>query len=172
MAISIPTDYLVDVLRIDLAALGCSRVILLGSEEEMAGEGLRVGLVRWGVQVLVLHWHDHRVPIEGTGKLIHDLKAAGYGVYLLSNAGKSFERYEAQLPARDCFDGMVVSYQEHVVKPDARIYHTLTDRYGLAPGECLFIDDTPRNAFGARRLGWRAWHFTEDVPALRQALLG
>ena len=124
------------------------------------------------VDQLVLHWHDHRANIEGMDALICDAKAAGYGVYLLSNAGESFERYQAQLPGRDCFDGMVVSYREHVVKPDARIYEVLLARYGLRADECLFADDTPRNVLGARRVGMRAWHFDGDASALRGVLLG
>lgn len=124
------------------------------------------------VDELVFHWHDHRVHIAGIEELVCDLKAAGYGIYLLSNAGESFARYEAQLPARACFDGMVVSCYEHVVKPDARIYQTLLERFGLEAGECLFVDDTPRNVIGARRVGMRAYHFAEDVQFLRAALLG
>ncbi len=124
------------------------------------------------VDELVFHWHDHRVHVAGIEELVCDLKDAGYGIYLLSNAGESFARYEAQLPARACFDGMVVSCYEHVVKPDARIYRTLLERFGLKAGECLFVDDTPRNVLGARRVGMRAYHFTEDVQSLRAALLG
>lgn len=86
------------------------------------------------VDELMRHWCDERVPVEGTGELIADLKQAGYGIYLLTNAGEPFERYEAQLPGRDCIDGMVVSYREHVVKPDARIYRTLLERYELMAG--------------------------------------
>ena len=124
------------------------------------------------VDELVFHWHDHRVHVTGMEELICDLKTAGYGVYLLSNAGESFARYEAQLPARACFDGTVVSCYEHVVKPDARIYRILLERFGLEAGECLFVDDTPRNVLGSRRVGMRAYHFTEDVESLRAALLG
>ena len=124
------------------------------------------------VDELVYHWHDHRVHIAGMDELICDLKAEDYGVYLLSNAGESFAHYEAQLPARACFDGTVVSCYEHVVKPDARIYRILLERYGLEAGECLFVDDTPRNVLGARRVGMRAYHFTEDVESLRTVLLG
>ncbi len=124
------------------------------------------------VDKLVYHWHDHRVHIPGMEELIRDLKDAGFGIYLLSNAGESFARYEAQLPARECFDGTVVSCYEHLVKPDERLYRILLERFGLEAGECLFIDDTLRNVYGARRVGMRAHHFSEDVDALRAALLG
>lgn len=123
------------------------------------------------VDELVRHWHDHRVPVDGMDELVRDLKSAGYGVYLLSNAGESFSRYQAQLPARSCFDGMVVSCYEHVVKPDARIYRTLLDRYGLLARECLFVDDTFRNVLGARRVGMRGLLFRGSADELRTFLL-
>ena len=87
------------------------------------------------VDELVLHWHDHRVHIAGIGELICDLKDAGYGIYLLSNAGESFDRYEAQLPARACFDGMVISCYEHVVKPVGRHQVNVGVDSGVAPVE-------------------------------------
>lgn len=127
--------------------------------------------LRAAVNELVRHWCDERVPVEGMDELVRDLKRAGYGIYLLTNAGEPFERYELQLPGRDCFDGMVVSYREHVVKPDVRIYRTLLERYGLAAGECLLVDDARTNVLGARMLGMRAWHFDGTVQGLRDLLL-
>ena len=123
------------------------------------------------VKELVLHWHEHRVPVDGMENLIRDLKGDGYGIYLLSNAGESFARYERQLPARECFDGIVVSCHEHTVKPDARIYRTLLDRFSLDGPECLFVDDARVNVLGARRVGMRAYHFGEDADVLRAILL-
>jgi FMN phosphatase YigB (HAD superfamily) len=80
------------------------------------------------VPPLVFWWKDPLWPVPGMKALVEELKAAGYGIYLLSNAGESFARYEAQLPARARFDGMVVSCYERVVKPDARIYRILLER--------------------------------------------
>lgn len=123
------------------------------------------------VNELVRRWCDQRVPVEGMGELVRDLKRAGYGIYLLTNAGEPFERYESQLPGRECFDGMVVSYREHVVKPDARIYRALLERYGLVAGECLFVDDVRTNVLAARMLGMRGWSFDGNVQGLRDLLL-
>ena len=124
------------------------------------------------VDQLVYHWHDARAFMPQTGELVRELKAAGFGVYLLSNAGESFVKYCEQIPAFDCFDGVVVSYAEHVVKPDARIYRALLDRYGLDASTCLFVDDVEKNVEGARRVGMRGWRFDGDVARLRRALLG
>ena len=61
-------------------------------------------------------------------------KAKGYQVYYLSNYSHGnweiiFERFDFFR----LFDGGVVSYQVHQVKPDAEIYQTLLGKYGLAP---------------------------------------
>ncbi|NUQ23764.1 MAG: HAD family phosphatase [Saprospiraceae bacterium] len=57
------------------------------------------------------------------------------------------------------FEGILVSGHEKLIKPDPRIYHLLIERYGLNPGESLFIDDNPRNVEGARAVGLQAVHF-------------
>lgn len=124
------------------------------------------------VDQLVHHWYDDRTFMPQTGELIRNLKAAGYGIYLLSNAGVEFANYKHRLPAYECFDGMVVSCYEHVLKPDARIYARLCERYGLAPDTCLFVDDVRHNVDGARRIGMQGWHFDGTVEALRHFLLG
>lgn len=124
------------------------------------------------VDRLVYHWHDERTPVPQAGELIRELKDAGYGIYLLSDAGFSFDSYKHDLPAYDCFDGMVVSCYEGVAKPDARIYRTLCERYDLRPKDCLFVDDLEMNVIGGRRVGMQGWHFDGSVDALRYHILG
>lgn len=123
------------------------------------------------VDDLVFRWFERRELVEGMDELIRDLKRAGYGIYVLSNAADSFELYKHTLPGYECFDGIVVSWAERVVKPDAAIYQRLIDRYGLDAATCLFIDDVVMNVEGARRVGMQGWHFDGDVSALREALL-
>ena len=43
------------------------------------------------------------------------------------------------------FDGIVVSGQEKIIKPDKRIYHLLLNRYNLKVENTLFIDDNINN---------------------------
>ena len=45
------------------------------------------------------------------------------------------------------------------MKPDARIFRILLDRYGLAADETVFIDDNPKNAQAASALGMHGIHF-------------
>lgn len=67
------------------------------------------------------------------------------------------------------FEGILVSGEEKLIKPDPRIYQLLISRYGLNPGESLFIDDNPKNVEGARAVGLHAVHF-QSPGQLRKAL--
>ena len=121
--------------------------------------------------VFALRWYEVFEPLPAMGDLVRELKDAGYGVYLLSNAGPTFADYRSRIPAIDVFDGVVVSCWEHVVKPDAAIYRLFCERYGLEPATCLFIDDLERNVVGARRIGMQGYVYDGDVDALRRFIL-
>ena len=82
--------------------------------------------------------------IPHTADLVRRLKRAGYGVY-----GGIFDE----------LDGMVVSGEEHLLKPDARIYRVLLSRYGLKPEESIFLDDNAANVEGARAVGMASERF-------------
>ena len=50
-------------------------------------------------------------------------------------------------------DGYVLSCEVNLCKPEPGIYQALFDKYNLVPGECVFIDDLPRNIEMAQNLG-------------------
>lgn len=82
------------------------------------------------------------------------LKADGYKVYGLTNwSAETLPRVMSRYDFFRLFDGIVVSGEEHLVKPDLRIFQLLLDRYHLDPAECLFVDDTAQNIESAERLG-------------------
>ena len=107
-------------------------------------------------------------PLAGMEGIIGFLRDRGFHIYLLSNACRSVSVNRDIIPDIDQFDGVVFSVEEKVIKPNPVIYNRLTERYGLVPQECLFIDDMPRNVEGARQQGWQAYQFSGDAPALRQ----
>ena len=53
--------------------------------------------------------------------------------------------------------------EEHLIKPDIRIYQTLLNRYHLKADECLFIDDSLANLEGAKQAGLSVWHIPTSV---------
>ena len=108
------------------------------------------------------HWPQWMAPVPGASAFARAAHEAGLRLYLLSNAGTHFP---AALEDRDfypLFDGMLISAHERLAKPDPRIYQRLCERFGLAPRECLFVDDMAVNAEGARQAGMLAHHFDGD----------
>ncbi len=96
------------------------------------------------------------------------VKEKGYRIYVLSNASDAFYQYFPQFAALDYFDGIVVSSDVHLIKPDIKIYRYFLEKYGLKAEECLFIDDREENVSGAGAAGMHGHVFREDFEALRE----
>lgn len=83
---------------------------------------------------------------------------------VLSNANRGVvERKIGQERVAECFDDIVVSADVGMAKPDPRIYALAADRLGVEPGECVFIDDIPHLAEGARSAGMQAVVYKDFV---------
>jgi len=52
------------------------------------------------------------------------------------------------------FDGLVLSYEIQICKPEARFFEHCQQLAQAEPGECLLIDDMPANIAGAQAFGW------------------
>ena len=102
---------------------------------------------------------DKQEVIAPTEELIHDLKAAGYRLYVLSNMSKEFIAFLREVPVYRYFDGEVVSCEEGVCKPEQEIYELLLSRYDLDPKETIFIDDRKENIEAAEQVGITGFHF-------------
>ena len=95
--------------------------------------------------------------------LIPRLKSMGKRLYALTNYGEPAFSFTCEaFPNLLLLDGLVVSAREKVCKPDSAIFALLTARYGLNPGEALFIDDSAANVQSAKAAGFRVWHYTGD----------
>lgn len=115
---------------------------------------------------------------ETLGDALHDtvallaaLRESGQ-VRLLALTNWSAETFpvaRARFPFLAWFEGIVVSGEEGLAKPDPEIFERMRTRYGLVPAQTLFIDDSLRNVEAAARLGYRAVRFT-DAAQLQQAL--
>ena len=116
---------------------------------------------------LISMWDRPILLIDGMYELVDELKQAGYGIYLLSNASVRQREYWPRVPCHKFFDGTLISSDIGSVKPERRIYTTLTERFGLAPEECFLVDDSPLNVVGALRCGWSGAIFRGDAAQLR-----
>lgn len=119
---------------------------------------------------LVCHWDEPLVPVEGMEALVSELKAAGYGIWLLSNASRRQHEYWLRLPVYRYFDDTLISADERLLKPHRAIYDRCLEKFGLEAEECFFIDDSAANIAAAEERGIRGFEFHFDVPALRRAL--
>ena len=100
--------------------------------------------------------------IPGTRAIAERISASGMPLYALTNwSAETWPLGLAGFPfLRDLFDGIVVSGDEGVAKPDPRLFEILKDRYSLAPETTVFIDDSPANVAAAAALGYRSHRFT------------
>jgi epoxide hydrolase-like predicted phosphatase len=80
--------------------------------------------------------------------------AAGVRTGLVSNSiGKG--RYDrSQFP--DLYDGVVISAEEGMHKPQPEIFLLGAERIGVPPEECVFVDDLRENCAGAEAVGMTA----------------
>jgi 2-haloacid dehalogenase len=109
--------------------------------------------------------------IQGTVEIIKELKQAGYPLYALSNwSVTKFADIRASHDFLKLFEIIVLSGEEKIAKPDARLYQILLERAGRQAGECIFIDDVEKNLAGARVLGFGTIRF-ESPEQLRAELV-
>jgi 2-haloacid dehalogenase len=131
------------------------------------------------VALLVKDHPDHEKPIrafherwdetvagvfEENVALLDRLRKAGVPNYCITNfSAPKFVLSQKKYPFLAGFDGVIVSGDERLLKPEPEIYNLLLSRYGLEAGDCIFIDDSKANVEGARAVGMHAIHFLETT---------
>lgn len=87
-----------------------------------------------------------------------------YKIYVLSNINDTlWQTSVRQIEALghsvgDCFDGLFLSYELGVAKPDEAIYRKMVSATGMNPAETLYFDDRRDNVAAGLRMGFRAHH--------------
>ena len=102
----------------------------------------------------------------------------GHRTYMLSNTNDLHWRYISThcfggegLGLEDCFDGVFLSHEMRLAKPDAEIYHSMLQRLGVRAEDCWFVDDAQVNVEAARKEGLQAEWLdvkNEDLTAMMQ----
>ncbi|WP_344615564.1 HAD family phosphatase, partial [Dactylosporangium salmoneum] len=98
-------------------------------------------------------------------------RAAGVRTGLISNSW-GLDRYDRALLG-ELFDGVVISGEVGLRKPAPEIYTLGAEAVGLAPAECVYVDDLPGNLKPARALGMTTLHHRDaatTIAALRPLL--
>ncbi|ERK30867.1 HAD family hydrolase [Clostridium intestinale] len=106
------------------------------------------------IKLAMDNWYDILTPIDGTVKILEEIRNAGYNLYVLSNFHLlAYENVTKRYPFFKYFHGDIISYKENVIKPEEEIYIRLIKRYNIIPEETIFIDDTLENVEAAKVFG-------------------
>ena len=141
------TDYDMGVLSFDQVA-----------EELAAYRGVEPEFAREMITIAI----GKQETIRPTEKLIDELKAAGYKLYVLSNMSREFIDFLRKQRVYENFDGDVVSCEVGIVRPMPEIYDLLLKRFELDPAETIFIDDRKENVDAAAAKGIATFHFDRN----------
>lgn len=120
---------------------------------------------------MVHNFYPYMPPFPKMYDLIKRLKEKGYGIYLLSNASSDFHERREGIPALSLFDGVLISADYKLLKPEKEIYLALYEKFSLNPEECYFIDDVQKNIDGARSTGMDGHcYYHGEIEILKEAL--
>lgn len=94
---------------------------------------------------------------EGAADMLRDLKAAGAGVYLVSNAQSCFTLDELHTTGLyDLFDGILISSDAGVKKPSTEIFDIAFARFGIKAADSVYVGNDMRDdILGATGAGMR-----------------
>ncbi|MGN0908554.1 MAG: HAD family hydrolase [Succinivibrio sp.] len=105
-------------------------------------------------------------------ELLNAVKKSGkYTPYALTNwSAETFPIAFKLFPFLNDFEGIVVSGEEKMTKPDKGLYLTLFERYRLNPEECLYVDDNDANIETGRSRGMVAISFKDPEEGYKKAM--
>lgn len=117
--------------------------------------------------------HDH-VRNAAMVDLVRWTRERGAKTGLLSNIGQhTMERLFSTHEQKTLFDAVVLSSDEHIAKPDPRIFTLMASRLGLPEEDCLMIDDIESNVVGAESAGMSGVqhiHYADTKRAIEEFL--
>ena len=109
--------------------------------------------------------------IPGTVDVLAELRSTGVRLVALSNwSAELFPIARERFDFLGWFEGILISGDVGVNKPDRRIFDHLAEQFEIEPEATLFIDDSAANVDAAKTLGFRAIRFT-DATTLRCELV-
>ena len=113
-----------------------------------------------------MYYKNHRNMIRGTFnssiQVLDKLKKQNYDCYVLSNwSAETFVGMTDDYPFLKSFDGLLISGEDKMMKPNAEIYELAITRFNLIPQETVFIDDKLENIEAAKKLNLKTIHLVD-----------
>lgn len=115
-------------------------------------------------------WHDTVAgALDDVVEILEELRERPLGLYALSNfSGDLFREVSPRFEFLKWFDGLLISGDEGIIKPDPAIYELLLDRFDLTARRTVFIDDRVENIEAARAAGLVGVHFRSAAQLRRE----
>lgn len=113
---------------------------------------------RYAAEIAV--WQDRFMEnvggvFDATVELVDELRGA-VRLFILSNwPADTADDLRKTYEFFSWFDGVVISGEERLAKPDPALFQLLCDRHAVDPHTSLFVDDLPHNTAAADELGFR-----------------
>jgi len=141
-------------------------------EELLASRLVRLDGVPVSPERLLARMFAASSTVPAMYQLIRSMRGAGYRTGLLSNSWGLDDYRHADFPS--LFDAVVISGEVGMRKPEPEIFHHAAAALGLAPRECVFIDDVEANIAAATACGMTGIHHVapEATTAALSELLG
>jgi len=114
------------------------------------------------IRIFYDRWPDMlKGDIPETVAILKALKASNkYRIYALTNwSAETFHIARQRFDFLQLFEGIVVSGEEKMAKPDKAIYKLTLKRFGIANYKAIFIDDNLANINAAKAVGLKSIHF-------------
>ncbi len=130
-----------------------------------------------GHEALIRAWVDRwqdmlGAEIAGTAAIVEQLADAGVRLLALTNwSAETFPTARELYPSFARFEGIVVSGEHGLAKPDPALYDVLVRRYDVDPGTAVYVDDKADNVHAAAALGFTGVVFSTPRQ-LRTDLVG
>lgn len=105
----------------------------------------------------------------GMEALLGELQALGYEMHTMTNYPSWWRLIEDKLELSRYVQWSFISCQQGLRKPQREAYERAAELAGVAPAQCIFIDDRESNCEAAREVGMGALRY-EGERALRAQL--
>lgn len=110
--------------------------------------------------------------IPGTAEILRELRSRSVPIYALSNwSAETFPIAVNRFECLSWFDGVLLSGEAKLLKPDRRIFEMFLHTFGIKASRAVYIDDRSENVQAAIELGMRGVLF-RDSRTLRAELIG
>lgn len=149
--------------------MGDEGKITNGQRYELVKERVPERLHR-ALKLVVENWDMCMEPVENAQEFYALVKEKGYHTFVLSNACNHFYGYFPKHYDLESFDGVVVSSDVKMIKPNPAIYEYILKTYNLNPEESLFIDDVEANVEAAEEAGIKGFLFRNNYKELKDLL--